>query len=230
MCTVFYLLCIQYNAGNIGLVPQLSYSSHLFTLVCHLCWRVRDLPQTSSHLYQAPQCSIISLLSSQYVIISPQNFSGSVLHLHMGHFTPIPIPPPPPKKHFSSDLHWSQEWSWEVEKSLKSDLSRKPTDGRTDANLSEVWHYVQRASNQNLPVNVNSKKLKMFLFILKFLGPPVSMHNGLLCIVFCMYVCLWLDFSRHQKKEYTGLWSQVTSWWVKVSLTLQQCRLCRLML
>ena len=26
-----------------------------------------------------------------------------------------------------------------------------------------------------------------------FLSPPVRMHGGLLCIVFCMYVCLWLD-------------------------------------
>ncbi len=41
----------------------------------------------------------------------------------LGHFTQIAIPHPLTK--FSSDLHWSQEWSWELEKSLKSDLSLK---------------------------------------------------------------------------------------------------------
>ncbi len=59
----------------------------------------------------------------------PENFWIWWLHvLHssvfLGHFTPMPTPQPPRKK-FSSDLHWSQEWSWELGKSLKSDFSLK---------------------------------------------------------------------------------------------------------
>ncbi len=31
------------------------------------------------------------------------------------------LTPPPPLKKFFADLHWSQEWSWELQKNLKSD-------------------------------------------------------------------------------------------------------------
>ena len=34
--------------------------------------------------------------------------------------SPKPLQTPPPLKNFSSDLHWSHEWSLELEKSLKS--------------------------------------------------------------------------------------------------------------
>ncbi len=51
----------------------------------------------------------------------------------LGHFTPIPIPQPP--KNFSSDLHCTQEWSLELEKSLKSDLSLKILSPDF-----QVWH------------------------------------------------------------------------------------------
>ncbi len=32
-----------------------------------------------------------------------------------------------------------------------------------------------------------------------FLSPPVCMHSGLMCIVFCMYVCHWTNIETRQK-------------------------------
>ena len=44
-----------------------------------------------------------------------------------------------------------------------------------------------------------------------FLSPPVLMHSGLICLAFCLSVCLWLDQNSWTKIHILGtIWDRVT--------------------
>ncbi len=93
-------------------------------------WKVRNAKLDGEWMQIVKRIQKDTVVSCRGVWgFSPRKFLDSgaqTVHSNafLGHFTPIPIPPPL-RKNFSSDLHWSQEWSWELEKSLKSDLSLK---------------------------------------------------------------------------------------------------------
>ncbi len=58
----------------------------------------------------------------------PWNFRRVLKVEWLKPFSQAPSDPYPPIKIFSSDLDWSQKWSWELEKSLKSVLKTEDFD------------------------------------------------------------------------------------------------------
>ncbi len=101
-------------------------NSGMKTDFCKKIWKVRRAVAWATFAREAPgslRIFHITGLNNHPISVKhkPKHFENLKSHIsNKMHFQEGPCPPSP-LKNFFADLHWSQEWSWELEKNLKSD-------------------------------------------------------------------------------------------------------------